>query len=558
MFYMLPALLKTYNALNTKESLEMNLKYFILLIAILFLQSQYSHALDNPHLIQKENMIYLGAFKLPKGKLNATTQQYNSLAYGGAALTFNPARNSIFIVGHPYENHVVELSIPEIVNDSDMKNLKTATVLQPAIDITNGNIRNLKQDGSQHDSNALIGGLLLFGNKLIGTSYAYYDADHSAARSHFVASPDWNSVGTQFKGMYSVGTSGGGYVGGYMALIPQEWQSLLGGPALTGLGGVPIITRTSFGPSAWVFNPDDLGATDPAPAQVLVGYPSNHPTLGEWDGASLYFNNSTEVRGLVFPKGTQSLLFFGKHGLGQTGQGDSCYGTGTTDVSKHKTNGYCYDPADSTKGTHAYPYVYRVWAYDVNELVSVKNEIKNPWDVTPYAIWNLDFPFGVEDARIIGAAYDENTRRLFISQSNGEPGDPYDPFPLIHVYELSMPNKVGTNPTISNELDIDIPTATYTTPFGVFDLSVKLNFEGEDSETGSFLWSLKEVAYIGQKDLLYENIYDAEIKTNFNINIPRILNGTQYNIFNNPVELIYEGTDITSDKVLWSLESEID
>jgi hypothetical protein len=456
--------------------------------------------------IELSHFVYKGAFRVPKGNLGGDSTRGESLSYGGMTLTYNPLRDSLFIVGHPNENMIVEISIPGLVQSTNINDLNTAGVLQTPVDITNGNWGNLKMDGGAVTNGGKPGGFLVHNNKLFGSSWAYYDGGKSAARSHFVASPDWRSTGTQFRGMYRVGqhpvTSGvvnGGFVGGYMAHIPDEWQPALGGPALTGIGAIPIISRTSFGPCAWVFDPSDVGEKDPAPATMLVGYPAQYPTLGAYgDSPSLYYNRATEVRGIVFPEGGSSVLFFGRHGLGKTGKGDSCYGSGTKDPALHGTevpgtNGgtkYCYDPTDGTKGTHAYPYVYRIWAYDAHQFVKVKNGTVNPstgqsfqpWDVIPYAIWDITFPFAVEDAHILGVAYDPSTQRVFISQQAGERYG-MSPFPLIQVFQLQFSGSGGgsaapddtksppptqpsrpQNPNLNDERRNYVPPTTPVTP----------------------------------------------------------------------------------------------
>lgn len=428
-------------------------------------------------LLQKENLIYKGAFKVPKGKYGQSTRSY-SLASGGSAIGFNPSRNSLFMLGHPYERMVVEISIPNPVISSDLSSLNTAEVLQGSVDPTNGNWDKLQLDGSIVPNGVRPGCFLSYNGKLVGSAWAYYDGNNQAALSHFTASINWEADGVNFSGFKRVGvnpispeSSNGGFVGGYMANIPTEWQGALGGPVITGLGVVPVITRGSMGPSAWVFNPDELVKTDPAPAQMLLGYPVGHWTLGDFSGTSLTINAISEVRGVAFPYGSDSVLFFGRHGMGSTGQGDTCYGPGTTKIEEMATNAdiqkwielnntkylcgttymdgsgnndCCYDPADSSKGVHGYPYVYQVWAYDAKELLKVKNGeinpttgfVYKPWDIKPYTIWNLTFPRKVNDARLEGVTYDPSTQRLFVSQRGA---DVYglDPFPLIHVYEIS-------------------------------------------------------------------------------------------------------------------------
>jgi hypothetical protein len=408
-------------------------------------------------LLQQSDLVYEGAIKVPKGKYGASTFD-SSFSYGGAGLSYNATNNTLYIIGHVYENMIAELSIPAVVNNSDLASLNTASVVQGSIDIANGNWDNLKLDGSEVGNGGRPGSFIVYGGKLIGNSWAYFDGAQEAVRSHFTASLNWSTEGTQFSGMYRVGVhysgstsaANGGFVGGYMGHIPANRQAEFGGPVLTGLGGVSIISRSSYGPGAWVFNPADLGVTDPAPATMLLGYTADNQTLGSYSGPSLYYNGTTEVRGVVFPEGTDSVLFFGKHGLGMTGQGDSCYGVGTNNITLHSQpvgdgSIYCYDPVNSAKAPHAYPYVYRIWAYNAQDLLKVKNGVINPatgvsykpWDITPYAIWNLDLPFANGDGTILGAAYDSSTQRIFISQQGGERyGEA--PFPVIHVFKIAL------------------------------------------------------------------------------------------------------------------------
>jgi hypothetical protein len=234
----------------------------------------------------------------------------------------------------------------------------------------------------------------------------------------------------QVTGPYRIGSARTGMVSGYMTPIPSEWQAALGGPALTGQCCIPIISRTSLGPSATVFDPSSLASQ--SNAVQLVGYPIDHPTLGTYEGTDLAkpFLMATAMGGLVFPSGTRSVLFFG------TQPGSACYGEGTSDPSKvgQPVDGtvWCFDPTSIYKGNHGYPYQGFVWAYDVDDLVAVKQGKKNPWDVTPYATWTLSAPFMAKDSTaILGATYDPATRRIYVSL-----GDADGRAPVVAVYQL--------------------------------------------------------------------------------------------------------------------------
>lgn len=370
-----------------------------------------SYANANPlPVLAKDNLTYLGAFRVPQGSLGgASGINAQTLKNGDVMqpIAFNPSRNSLFIMSYPVDKLVVEISIPELVVSANLAALNTASLLQVPVDPTNGNWDNVSANGSTVSGATGVeggypGGLLVYNNKLIGTSWLYYDASGTNGwRSHFTSSLDWVSNGTQFSGLYSVGTrllyanmANGGFVGGYMTKIPSSWQSALGGTVLTGVSKIPIVSRGSLGPSLWSFDPGLLGTANPTPATALVSYPIEHPTLGMYsDTPSLLYNRSGGHSGVVFPEGTDSIFVIGHHGLGieldsngvPVKGGGTCTGAGTSNRSEVKTNAWltanspsgwacgatsmtsqsiasgdacCLDPANTAaSGIHSYPYV---------------------------------------------------------------------------------------------------------------------------------------------------------------------------------------------------------
>jgi hypothetical protein len=376
--------------------------------------------------IQQTDLVYQGAFRLPSGTFGGS-----SFAYGGTAPAYNPTNHSLFLVGHDWDQQVAEVAIPQIINSAQLSSLATASMLQPFTDASEGKMSTV-------DTGTIkVGGLMVYGGKLYGTAYSYYDGDGSQVLSHYVR-PLNLSVRGAVQGMYQLGSLGAGFVSGYMTQIPPEWQSAFGGPALTGQCCIPITSRTSYGPPAFVFAPADLGVKNPVPLTPLVYYPQSHPNIGNWDGnwdpsRGLYYNGNTIITGIVFPSGSRSVLFFGTQGTAAF-----CYGGGTSDPSlagRPSSDGgaYCYDLDYSAKGTHGYPYVLEVWAYDATDLLAVKNGQKQPWDVKPYATWSLNLPFG--STTIGGATYDPQTGRIFLSQQRADIVG-YDPLPVIHVFTV--------------------------------------------------------------------------------------------------------------------------
>lgn len=358
-------------------------------------------------LLTSFDLTYSGAFRLPAGPNDA-----RSFDYGGRGLTFNPARNTLFLVGHDWYQWVAELNIPTPSKATSIAALPTATFRQPFTGVFSHGELNAVGWG------AAVGGLIVSGQELIVSAYVTYDANGTQSRSHFRRSADLAKPGLH--GPSSIANARAGFVAGYMGTIPAAWQKALGGPALTGLCCVSIISRTSLGPAASVFNPAQVGVVPVVPATQVLAYPITQPTLGLCEGASTMFNCTTIMGGVAFPEGTRSVLFFGRQGLGTY-----CYGTGGA------AGGDCYDPTDSSKGTHGYPYAYQVWAYDVLDLIAVKEGQKKPWEVQPYQTWNFELPFQ-NGARVIrSVAYDPATSRIFVTAAFSDGARP-----LIHVFTV--------------------------------------------------------------------------------------------------------------------------
>jgi hypothetical protein len=358
-------------------------------------------------LVQSANMVYQGAFRVPLPDWGRET-----FAFGGTALTFNPVRGTLLLVGHDHHQEVAEISIPAARKSETLDGFASSTMVQPFAEATEGRLGAVNPSDPNSKK---VGGLLVYKDKLYQTVYSYYDGSGTQKLSHFVGDLDL-SVKGEVQGPFAVGTLGAGYVSGYFAMIPESWQPLLGGPVLNGNCCLGVISRTSYGPSVSVIDPATIGGAKPAPAVPLVYYTATRTTLGTWEGTNPYFNGSTEVRGVVFPGGTKSVLFFGRHGTGTF-----CYGSGPE----------CGDPAEDSKGVHAYPYLSYVWAYDATDLAAVKAGNKKPWDVKPYAVWELKLPFSPPNRRLNGAAYDPATGRIFVLQSFGDGTKP-----LIHVFTI--------------------------------------------------------------------------------------------------------------------------
>ena len=112
---------------------------------------------DSGNVISPEQFAYLGAFRLPGG-----WDLPETFAYGGNAMTFNPAGDpgdsdgfpgSLFITGHdriaygglPDGNQVAEVSIPVPEITKNVEEMNTAEFIQPFADVTRGFFTDLEE-----------------------------------------------------------------------------------------------------------------------------------------------------------------------------------------------------------------------------------------------------------------------------------------------------------------------------------------------------------------------------------------------------------------------------
>jgi hypothetical protein len=370
-------------------------------------------------LVQLADLQYVGGFRVPD-----TPSAGSDLSYGGKPIAFNSAKKSLFI-GSVW-NRVAEITIPaSLVNSTTPTAMPIAAYAQGFVDPTEGNM------GGLSTSSTLLGAIYYDNG---GALVSHFSRAHSLTQASFSG---WSSVWRADRS---------GFVAGYMTDIPTEWQARLGGTALTGQCCLPIISRTSFGPAAFAFDPALVGQAS-VPAVPLLYYDILHPTLGPWDGSNTNFGATTTVTGVVIVPGTRSALFFGRNGLGAY-----CYGEGTADQAlAESTIGFCYDPTNSSKGQHGYPYRYQVWAYDLNDFAAVKAGTKQPWDVLPYGVWPLELPLPNRDA-LGGTTFDPATKTIYVSQQGAQIIGCCGVMPVIHGFKVAAPTPVPTptpSPTVA-------------------------------------------------------------------------------------------------------------
>lgn len=153
----------------------------------------------NPKLLlQKDDLIYEGAFRLPK-----SSQGASRFDYAAAGMTYNPANNSLFVTGHDHQQMTAEISIPQIVKSNNETALDTAKVLQTFHDPVDGRRNSI---GGGSGGGTKIGGYLVYNGNLHVTAFAHYDASAQQSSSHFVRPLNLATSG-QVQGPFKLGPS---------------------------------------------------------------------------------------------------------------------------------------------------------------------------------------------------------------------------------------------------------------------------------------------------------------------------------------------------------------
>jgi hypothetical protein len=380
-------------------------------------------------LVQKADMVYQGAFRVPR--VPSAGGDAGTFNYAEGAIAYNPAHHSLFLVGFIQQDRVGEIGIPQLINSATIDNLKTAPLLQASADIRS----RIPRRGGDAER---IGGLQMVNGKLVATGYIYYDADGRQQTTHFRVEDPNDLAASAVTGMYRVGTTPPRAAAGYMTEVPADWRADLGATHLTGLAGVPIISTSSFGPAAVGFDAARLG--DTVPGMTYAFYRDNQ--LSRFDTPNRYFTSVTAVRGVVFVPGTRSVLFIGRHG-GDADFGERlCYKTAPEGSCPPEIHTGGYASYKVVNGRPVPAYHYRVWAYDALEFVSVRGGAKRPGQLKPYAYWDLDgIPLAsLNDTGggIGGATYDSATGTLYVSALGTDTQQAYTYLPLIHAFKFSM------------------------------------------------------------------------------------------------------------------------
>lgn len=173
--------------------------------------------------------------------------------------------------------------------------------------------------------------------------------------------------------------------------------------------------------------------------QILLGH-TEYMQSYAFPVLSGVYSNATGPAGHFIPNGTKSLIY-----IGTGGDGEWVYSPGAFGFIGEGP--LIYDTGVNYAGPHTFPWSTRVWCYNLDDLVAVKNGTRpgggSPnWDgaynapnqLKPYAVFNLTIPVpSLSQFMISACAYDPATRRIYVA---GRGSTNFGRTP-VHVYEVT-------------------------------------------------------------------------------------------------------------------------
>ncbi len=431
-------------------------------------------------LLQPGDFVYLGAFKLP-GAYNRP----RTFAYGGNAMTFNPAGDpsgpndgfpgSLFITGHdrlpygelPNGDQVAEVSIPRPVISKRLPQLKRAKFLQnfqeTAVDYFH-QFEEIPRVAMQYLDTEATGPKIHLG-------WGQHLEPNTPGPTHAWFSPDLKTP--EMRGAWYIGRQSFYSVNGYMFEIPAAWAKRYAKGRVLATGRFKDGGWSGMGPELFAYRPwSDNAGTPPLPgtrltetvllkyqnsmnsnsiARCLKGY--QHPD--EWEGGA--WVGTTTGKSAVLFAGTKSTGtkywygfqnpsgpdvpcvaqdFVGQFPVCRTAGGGLCPETDLTECSGH--NDY--------RGWWSTSFEGRIILYNPSDLARVATKKLASWKPQPYAHVNFnDYlllnPGKVEQDmlgwvaqrryRIGDVAYDRAHDLLYVLELFAERSKP-----VVHVFRL--------------------------------------------------------------------------------------------------------------------------
>lgn len=406
-------------------------KFFVSVLISVTVFSQPFFGQNPSQRIQPEDLIYLGAFRLPD---NTTGRETETWDYGGHAMTYFPKGDpfgpgdgfpgSIFAVGHAWEHRVSEISIPlpVISKRRNLSVLNRAVTLQAFSDVLNvGNLEiprtglaYLPKQGSQ------INGKLYFcwgyhmqeGGPDLTHGWCELDLSHPEVKR------GWFLAGLPIH-IRNMSTND------YLFEISKEWASLQTPGMRLATGRFRDGGWSGQGPSLFAIGPWNQGNPPSLGTAIqnvpLLLYTSTYDFGADNHVLKDYHHSDEWSGGAWLTAGDKSSVIF----VGTKGVGDCWYG----DKEGPKLD--C-----DNRGWWSNEFKGQIIFYDTDTLAKVAAGMLPPWEPQPYAILDIDeHLFNVTSVQqkhhVNAVCFDRGHGHLYVFEYQAD-GDK----PLIHVWKV--------------------------------------------------------------------------------------------------------------------------
>jgi hypothetical protein len=383
-------------------------------------------------LVQPEDLVYQGAFRLPN---LAAPEEYSwkwsswasALAYYPGGDPGGPADGhpgSLFGTGHDWNQWVSEVSIPAPVLSpgKDLGELNTALTLQIFHDIRGGLFDGLEMPR-------------------VGLAYLPPQGAQTAGKLYFAWAPHLDEGATnpshgwseldlsnpQTAGAWRVGEYWNYVTGDYLLPIPPEWVAAHTPGLSLATGRFRDGGQAAQGPSLFAIGPWNEG-NPPPPGSTLAAVPLLlYGSVYEEDPPSLddYHHSDGWTGAAWLTAGLKSALVF----VGTKGTGDCWYGCADgTDAPPW--------PPDCDRGWWSTGFVGQMLFYDPDDLAAVAQGEMETWMPQPYATLDLDDVLyhvsSTQQKYHLGAtAFDRERGLLYVLEVLAD-----DDKPLVHVWRV--------------------------------------------------------------------------------------------------------------------------
>ena len=366
--------------------------------------------------VQLEDVTYSGAFRLPAGEFGAS-----SMNYAQGPLEYDASDDTIYIVGHSHDQAVAEFGVPAITESETIGDLEMAPEPDQPFATLLGRVDNPQEIDR-------IAGMEVVDGELFVNAFEYYDAPGDNTHTTLVLRDANGLAGGRVDGYFEM--QGRAHASGWISPIPDGWRDTLGGTHISGnSSGTPIISRTSVGPSAFVFTPGESGTNGAESGAItttaLLDFSLDHPLhedlSNEQGDNDLWTHLSRATYGFI-PPGTRTYVTIGHTGGHASGVCYKC-----TQSDGNTCGGYCSKEADD--------YATYYWLWDLEDLVAVKEGELEAHAVEPYDYGEFPIPFDATE--IGGGTFDPESGRLFLTaqRADDQQGQYSNP-PIVMVYRI--------------------------------------------------------------------------------------------------------------------------